>query len=276
MKKIAVLGPRGTFSDCASIEYLKSIDAIIEKVYFNTIDETFHAVGKEANMGIIPVENTLDGYVQRTLDLLLEMDVHIISEIDVPVQFSLIGNVQKLEEIEKLYVQFKTSGQCRNFIDLLSDVKLCITESNMESYNKISENIQGEAAIIPIHMLECADTPLKIGNVTDSKNNYTRFIIVEPTKDNSEVILKDKIKAALYIMPQEDRPGILYDILKEFYNNNINLVSIMSRPTKKNMGTYNFYIELSGNIDEKDTILKTIDEIKVNYDVKLLGIYNYK
>ena len=77
-------------------------------------------------------------------------------------------------------------------------------------------------------------------------------------------------------MPQEDRPGILYDILKAFYNNNINLVSIMSRPTKKNMGTYNFYIELSGDIEEKDIILKTIDEIKMNYDLKLLGIYNCK
>ena len=92
MEKIAVLGPEGTFSDCAVKKYLDVYDLDMGPVYYPTIDETFHSVGKNCRYGMIPIENTLDGYVQRTLDLMLEMDVQVIDEIIIPVQFSLVAN----------------------------------------------------------------------------------------------------------------------------------------------------------------------------------------
>ena len=86
MKNIAVLGPRGTFTDCASIIYKQKQKIDINQVYYPSIDETVYSIGKECELAIMPVENTLDGYVQRSLDLLLEMNLHRInSELNVKI-----------------------------------------------------------------------------------------------------------------------------------------------------------------------------------------------
>ena len=100
MIKLAVLGPKGTFSDSASALYIKNTATDMERVYFSTIDEAFHSVGKGCDIGIIPIENTLDGYVQRTIDLLSEEDVHIKEELAIPVQFSLLANAKNKEDIK--------------------------------------------------------------------------------------------------------------------------------------------------------------------------------
>ena len=274
MEKIAVLGPRGTFSDSASIQYIKKFNNDLEQIYYSTIDDAFHSVGMECEVGIIPVENTLDGYVQRTLDLLLELNVYIENEISIPVQFSLISNTKNIEDIKKLYVQFKTNGQCRKFIDSLNDVQIITTESNMESFDKIKEGNIGEAAIIPGHMFEHSSAPFKIKNVTDAINNHTRFIVVREGALKVDIVNNKDIKVPLYIMPDNDRPGILFDILKEFSLNKINLVSIMSRPTKLDMGTYNFYLEINGDFKQKEKIINTINKIKEDYKIKILGFYS--
>ena len=274
MEKIAILGPRGTFSDSASIEYINKFNNDLEQIYYSTIDDAFHSVGAECEVGIIPVENTLDGYVQRTLDLLLEMNVYIENEISIPVQFSLVSNTKNIEDIKKLYVQFKTNGQCRKLIDSLCDVQIITTESNMESFNKIEEGNTGEAAIIPGHMFEHSTSPFKIKNVTDAVNNYTRFIVVREGELKVDITDNKDIKVPLYIMPENDRPGILFDILKEFSLNKINLVSIMSRPTKLDMGAYNFYIEINGKFKQKEKIISTLKKINEDYKIKILGFYS--
>lgn len=269
-----MLGPKGTFSDNAATEYINKNNKHLQKIYYNTIDDTFHSIGKDCDLGIIPVENTLDGFVQRTLDLLLEMDIHINCEISVPVQFALIGNVEDVKDIKRLYVQFKANGQCRTFIDSLSNVIVVGTNSNMESFNIVESGSAGDAAIIPCHMVEHSKAKLKIHNVTDSANNFTRFIVVEKGNYIQNIENGKLLKVSLYIMPQEDRPGILYDILKEFSVNKINMVAIMSRPTKVDMGKYNFYIELSGEYKQRETILSVLSEINKNYGLKILGFYN--
>lgn len=320
--KIAVLGPKGTFCDKAFAEYktrygenLYAAGGITEErqtlevTYCPTIDEVFELVcpsgGKEseAEFGIVPIENTLDGYVMRTLDLLLEKEVHIIDENLVPVQFSLVANAGRQEDIEKIYVQFKANGQCRRFIHSMKQVKLITTESNMESYYSIGEE-KGAAAIVPRHIAEGETERLVIENVTDADSNYTRFVlfrrggvenrknvaslaeVVEGTAARSgsvgcvlqtdaiSVSCSDRVRIPVYIMPTVDRPGILYAILRIFYEHQINLISIMSRPTRQEMGTYNFYIEIDGLRDMLDTILDTLSQIQVYNDIKILGIYD--
>jgi prephenate dehydratase len=81
-----------------------------------------------------------------------------------------------------------------------------------------------------------------------------------------------KIRIPIYIMPVIDRPGILFDILRRFYDNQINLISIMSRPTKLEMGTYNFYIEIGAFYKHVDIILDTLRQIQVYNDIKILGV----
>lgn len=287
--KIAVLGPEGTFCDKAYVEYNKGIDVGLEPVYCATIDEIFREVcesgADSCDIGIAPIENTLDGYVMRTLDLLLEENVQVIDENTVPVQFSLVANAGKLEDIHTLYVQFKANGQCRQFINSLHNVKIITTESNMESYYRIGDE-EGAAAIVPHHIVD-GETRFVIDNVTDADKNYTRFVIFKSgcidddvytdtwiRKEMSDKKLEAKVRIPVYIMPAVDRPGLLYAILRSFYENRINLISIMSRPTKQVMGTYNFYIEIDGLRERLDVILDTLNQIRVYNDIKILGIYD--
>lgn len=274
MSKIAVLGPKGTFSDSAYQAYCRKSSEALIPCYYSTIDETFHAVGKECGFGIVPVENTLDGYVQRSLDLLLEMNLHILTELTVPVQFSLAANAAGLEDIKTLYVQFKSSGQCRRAIDRLAGIRLVITESNMESFYKLKEGKQGEAAIIPQHMFRREEWEFGLENVTDSANNVTRFLVIQPGESQTAGAMEERIKVPLYVMPAFDEPGVLFQILKIFNDNRINLVSIMSRPTKKNMGTYNFYLELSGEKGQWEKIKEAVEQVQSRFPVKILGVYS--
>lgn len=282
--KIAVLGPKGTFSDKAYLEYsdvMSTKDIVLEPIYYSTIDEVFSAVCPgDCDMGIVPVENTLDGYVQRTLDLLLEKEVHIIDENQVKVQFSLIGNVASLEEIEKLYVQFKSNGQCRQFINSLEHVKIVTTESNMESYYNLGTE-QGAAAIVPKHIAKNEQDRFVIDNVTDADNNHTRFLVIRKGSADSKRVeevratdVDKKVRIPVYIMPATDRPGILFEILKSFSEKQINLISIMSRPTKQELGTYNFYIEIDGLHSQLDDIIDTLHSMEEFNNIKILGIYS--
>ncbi len=293
--KMAVLGPKGTFSDRAFVEYNKLIedgdkDNTYEGVYCQTIDEVFEKVcpasgEAECDIGIVPIENTLDGYVLRTLDLLHEKESWIVDENMVEVQFSLLANTDSVEDIEKLYVQFKTNGQCRNFINTLKDVEIITTESNMDSYYKMGDK-KGEAAIVPRHIARVDEGRFTIDYVTDAKVNFTRFVIFkrrtkafydlddlkEKTKEKN-FELGQKVRIPVYIMPVTDRPGILFEILKVFHEHNINLISIMSRPTKQEMGTYNFYLEIDGLYDRIDMIFDALTRISEMFDSKVLGIY---
>lgn len=271
MKKVAVLGPKGTFSDSALKEYAKN-GKELSACYYSTINEVFRHIGKDCDIGIIPIENTLDGYVQRSLDMLMELNLLITSEVTIPIDFSLVANVKNIEDIKRLYVQFKTHGQCMAVIDNLDDVEIITTSSNMESYNLVKNGVYGDSAIIPRHMYYDAD--FTIETVTDSENNYTRFLVLEPNTIKNILSKDENIKVALFVIPNIDRAGILYEILDEFNKKNINLCSIMSRPTKQNMGTYNFYIELSGKYEEKDCILETLENLKNKYNLKILGIYS--
>lgn len=277
MEKIAVLGPEGTFSDCAVKKYLDVYNLNMEPVYFPTIDETFHSVGKVCQYGLIPIENTLDGYVQRTLDLMLEMDVQVIDEIIIPVQFSLIANVERIEDLKKLYVQFKAGGQCRNYIDSLQGVKTVSTESNMESYAKAAKGKAGEGAIVPIYT-DPQPFSYYEKNVTDMAENYTRFIVVQegasqPGHKLQKPRKEGNMKIPIFVSPLVDRPGMLFDILRTFNERRINLVAIMSRPTKKIMGTYHFYMEIDAYTEDFDIIMEASKLIDAKYNLKIMGAY---
>ena len=273
MKKLAVLGPKGTFSDRAADIIVNNSKDKIKKYFYQSIDESFYALENECDAAIIPVENTLDGYVQRSLDLILEMNLHIKGEVFVPVSFSLVANTSSLEEIQNLYVQFKAKGQCNKVIKKLHNTKITKTNSNIESLNLAREGYEGDAAIIPRHAYNKDEFAFGIENVPDFPNNYTRFLLVEQNEDINEEF-NDDIKVSLYIMDANNKPGVLMRILQVFYINNINIVAIMSRPTKECMGTYNFFIEVQADKSEKDNIFKTIDKINKSHIVKILGVYS--
>lgn len=273
MRKFAVLGPTGSFSDMAAKKFMIATNQKLNVEYFSNISRVFNAIGRECELGIIPIENTLDGYVQLSLDLLLNSDLKIIKEVTIPIQFSFISNTPDIKKLSKVYAQFKTQGQCINFLNQFKDSQIVTTESNSTSFNLINnQKTHDEGAIIPQHLLNVYDFPFVIENVTDSCENETRFIIISknPTDYNSN----KKYKTSLAIITRDgDEPGLLAKILNQFSENGINLTSIMSRPTKKLMGKYHFFIDIEGHYIYNSLINKTVNKIEKEFMVKILGAY---
>jgi prephenate dehydratase len=273
VNKLATLGPAGTFSELAAKKYIECINDSMEIKFYPTITKVFNAIGKECDFGIIPIENTLDGYVQVVLDLLAQSDLKIVKELVIPIQFAFVGNGLDISDIKKIYAQFKTQGQCYNFLEKLTDAKIITTESNGESFEAVHQGKLGEGAIIPQYILNTKDTfSLKVESVTDSKDNHTRFIVLSRNEEQFQI--EKAYKTSIVIMDaKDDKPGILARVLNEFASKNINLTSIISRPTKVALGKYYFFIDVEGHYAIDDNIGKAIKKISEDNIVKVLGAY---
>jgi len=272
MNKIAVLGPKGTYTEKAAKEYMKIKGLKGELKYFKSLRKTFDSVGTDCKLGVIPIENTLDGFVQIILDLLTHSNLNIIHEIVLPVRFAFIGNAP-LEEIEEVYAQFKSKNQCTDFLEEIIEKKVYITESNSESYEKVINGGLRTGAIVPMHVLkEKYQFHTIIKDIADSIENETRFIILSRNENNDNVF--DKVwKTLLVIHDDSDRPGLLVDILNIFSDEGINLLSIISRPTKKGLGNYNFFIDVDGCYQRDEHVKLAIKKVTKKYKIRVLGSY---
>ncbi|MDF1616099.1 prephenate dehydratase [Petrocella sp. FN5] len=273
MDKIAVLGPKGTFTELATKKYLETQSLEMELAYYPSMRKTFEAVGSNCKYGVIPIENTLDGFVQIILDLLTHTNLKIIHEIVLPVRFAFVGNSMCIKDIKKVYAQFKSENQCLDFLEQFRDVDIITTASNSQSYEEVIKGDDGVGAIIPIHMLHNRhDFRMVIENITDSMDNETRFIIVSQHL-NEEVVANRSWKTFFVVSDDLDRPGLLCDILNTFSREKINLKSIISRPTKTGLGNYNFFIDIDGCYQKDEHVREAIAHVYDKYNIKILGSY---
>ena len=239
-KYIATLGPEGTFCDVACKAYLKKSNKDLRIKYYPSIKKTIEGIS-ECSIGVIPFENSLDGYVLEAIDNLIKNDYKIISELEERVDFAFVSNAKSIADIKNVYVQFKAKAECLDFLTEHNDFNLIITESNMLSLNYLLKSDETYAAIIPLHKAQDYSFNIKLTDISDSKSNYTRFVVV--SKKDEEISNTD-IKCSLCLYMNEDYPGILFDALKLFNEYKVNLNAIISRPTKEALGKYNFYIEI--------------------------------
>jgi len=271
--KIAVLGPTGTFTDIATCKYIDHLGLDAGREFYTTMRKTFSAVGTDCKYGVIPIENTLDGYVQIILDLLALTELKVIHEIVLPIRFAFVANCASMEEVKTIYVQFKSENQCTEFLEGLDGVDIITTASNSQSYNNLLKDTTKAGAIIPMHMLEGQGSfPLVKSDVADSLDNHTRFIVI--SKDlNVEVEAMKQWKTSIVVTGDNDRPGLLADILGIFASNDINMKSIMSRPTKSGLGNYNFFIDIDGCYQKDPDVRAAIREVMDRYEIKILGSF---
>jgi prephenate dehydratase len=273
MIRIATLGPEGTFAERAALAYAAELKKDCRIILYPSIADVFAEAGKECDMGVVPIENMLEGYVRVTLDLLLATELTISGELILPVRFSFVSNEKTGEDVKKVYVQFITQGQCRKFLgSLRPDVNIVTTESNGASLEQVRKGLPGEAAIVPQHS---ATDPGRFGlvveDVTDHAESRTRFIVL--SREHVPFDPQKAYKTSIVILEVADRPGALYAILKEFAERKINLTSIMSRPTKLALGHYHFFIDIGGRHPEEEPLKSALDEISAINKVKILGSY---
>lgn len=270
--KIAVLGPKGTYCDIACQKYLDESNLDYDIEYYPSILKT--ALSLDINeFAVLPFENTLDGFVIESLDQIINSNLNIVKQLKLNIDFAFVSNAKSIEEVEKCYVQFKAYGQC---LDFISDNSFSInqTQSNTQSLELLLESNEKCGAIIPMHLLKSGSFNIEIPHVSDSKHNETRFFVV--SKEKIQYDIKNVANVSIVITAIEDRSGILFEILKEFHDLNINLKAIMSRPMKTEMGKYKFYIECSmnkNNMDKLDMLIKQL-EVQNHFKVNVLGAYN--
>lgn len=271
MIRIATLGPKNTFSDLATQRYINKKKSLFTTLYYNTLSETFQAISEQCDIGILPIENLSEGYVQVVLDNLLDTNLQVIAELLLPIQFSFVAECEKVSEVTDLYVQFVAQGQCSEFINQLDNVRIHSTQSNMESLKLARDKGIGAGAIIPTHALGCESENRFIReNVTDYENNQTRFLVLG--KEIQPRLKMGEYKTTLVVKNEDDHPGLLSNIVNAFSSEKINLTSIMSRPTKSQFGKYHFFIDIDGHKEDAD-ISRALQSIKNQHPLKVIGSY---
>lgn len=272
MKRIAVLGPKGTYSDIACKKYIGEMNLSCEVDYYPSIFKAAEAV-KEDTIAILPFENTLDGFVMESMDRIIDRNLHILSQVKLDIDFAFVSNAKSIDEVKNCYVQYKAYGQCLDFISKYG-FNIYTTQSNMESMERVIASNPSFGAVVPIHALAEQQFALEICHIADSPSNETRFFVVADSP--VEEYRKEALEASVVITSVVDRPGILFDILKNFHDLDINLKSIMSRPMKTEMGKYRFYLEcslLNEQRDRLDSLIRRFSQQK-EFIVRILGIYN--
>lgn len=264
---IAFFGPAGTFTE----EAASRLNG--ELVAFDSIIEVLEAVKTDrAKKGVVPIENSIEGPVGVTLDLLAQdYDLTIEKEIILPISHNLmVNNGVKLEEIDSVYSHAQPLAQCRIFLEKLGIVTH--STSSTAAAAKFIKDKKNAAAIGNYRAAELYDLDIIKSDIQDFEHNRTRFIVLGKNKSKPTGYDKTSIVFSLY----EDRPGGLYEILGYFAGKKINLTKIESRPSKKGLGKYFFFIDFEGHQD--DVIVKGIlDTIKNNAPfLKILGSYPHE
>ncbi len=260
--KISVLGPEGTFSHEAALIYSKSAQFLFENTIYDVFDALYSG---KSDAAIVPLENFISGSVGESLDALLEFNLKVNKVLFLDVQHNLIGHAKN--DIKKLYVHPQAHAQCREYIRKnFQSAEIVHTSSNAASARLANESFEG--AIVPLLAAQVYGKKVIDENVQDNGQNVTLFAVLgkshaKKSRDDRTFIVFDCV----------NRAGILHEILGLFAKAGINLFKIESRPNKRKMGDYIFYVEFHGH-PEDEIVSDVIDELKKKTRfLKILGAY---
>jgi len=265
---IAYLGPEATFTQQAAV---KNFGSSVKYSPLKTIPDVFDAIERsEADYGVIPIENSNEGSVIHSMDMLLDSDLKIVAEIFLPIEHCLISN-SPLESITMIYSKDQALGQCRDWLRRNAPkAQLVAAESTVEAIGKAASG-KGVAVIASALVAERYEVSIVQKSIQDKANNTTRFLVIgrEATSRANDDI-EDKTSILLTI---NDEPGALQKALEPFGERKINLMRIESRPSRRKAWNYVFFIDFNGHWTDPD-IQETVAELKNNCPlVKWLGSY---
>ena len=268
-KSISFLGPAGTYSEQAAQIWCGECDL----VSVDSIPDVAQAVNDgRSEIGIVPIENSIEGGVTFTLDLLIhDSDLSICGEIVIPINHNLMSkNEINYIDIKTVYSHPQSLGQCRQFLaSNLPNANLVASLSNSAAVEEMMNSPINSAAISSDQAAKIYDAKILQKNVEDRPNNETRFIVL----GKSDHPKTGNDKTSLCFEFQGDQPGILSESLTEFASRDINLVKIESRPNKKSLGRYVFLVDIEGHrSDQKVTQSINALSSKVAM-IKILGSY---
>ena len=260
-EKVAYLGPEGTFTHQAAES---RFGAMSEYVSLNSIEAVFKELeAKRAKFGVVPIENSRDGVVGETLDLLARGDAKIVAELYMPIHISFATKAKSIKNIKRIYSKDKGFGECREFLTEygLMNVEQIPVESTAKAAILASQD-EESAAICSHIAAKLYGLPILYENIEDIHDNMTRFVILSDFKNAPSGEDKTSILAKL---KDANEAGSLVHFLSDFDEAKINLSKIESRPSRDKDGFgYWFFIDFYGHIDDeniKKVVNKHADEI---------------
>lgn len=285
---IAYLGPGGSYTEMAKDLFCEKyclLDAgasstpdcrekAVRFEAFSTIKRVLEFVDETPNsVGILPIENSIEGAVRETIDNLIRTkneNIRILAELVMPIQHCLLSRTTELYSISGVISHPQALAQCQNFIHSELPLHLNIVEaaSTAEAAKSLQNYNLTYAAIGSRKTAEMYYLNILKENINDDPDNKTRFALIgdlqTPKTQNDNTTLA---------FSTENKPGALLDVLQIFHNYNINLSYIDSRPSKTRFGEYTFFVDFDGHITDK-VISRAIEEVKVHTKYfRLVGSY---
>jgi len=244
--KVAFQGERGAYSEEAVISFF-SQDVYTEPC--RSLPETFRAVEEgRVDYAVVPIENSLEGSVNETYDLLLKSELKVCGEINLRIKHSLIARPEaELKDVKRVYSHPQALAQCRGYLEKLG-ARTVATYDTAGSVKMLSRvRSRGVAAVASARAAAIYGMKILASGIEDNPNNYTRFFVLAfkdspPTGcDKTSIIFSTK-----------HVPGALYRALREFASRDINLTKIESRPTREKPWEYNFYVDFEGHREDSN------------------------
>ena len=262
---IGYLGPEASFTNLAA---LRKFGSQVNYVSCDNISEVFLRVDKgDCDYGVVPIENSIEGAVTHTFDLLVDSDLRICSQILLEISHNLLSKT-RIEKVEVIYSNPQVFGQCRNWLQANLPRAELIEVSSTTRAAQIAAKKKNAACIASTLAAKVYGLKIIKKDIEDTPHNITRFLViatndVPPTgRDRTSILFSIK-----------DRVGALHDMLIPFRSNKINLTKIESRPSKKKAWDYYFFVDFEGHrLEKKVTRALSQLESRCKY-LKILGSY---
>ena len=263
---VTYLGPEATFTHIAAIKHFgRSVSFVPQP----SIRDIFSEVEKGAcNYGVTPVENSIEGAVNYTLDLFFESNLKICAELYLNISLDLLSKAGNLDDIKVIYSHPQPIGQCRGWLRKnLPEIAPEECSSTAYAAQKAAENSEA-AAIASSEAARLYNLQIVASKIEDFSRNITRFLVI----GRDEIHMTGNDKTSI-MFATSHVPGALYRVLEPIAKSGINMLKLESRPTKHENWSYFFFVDLEGHIEDpkvQDTVSKMKNLCQY---LKLLGSY---
>lgn len=266
--KIGFQGVRGSFTEEALLKYFSEEN---ESIAYEEFEDVFKAIKDgEIDYGILPVENSSTGGISEVHDLLAEYGFHIAGEVSIKIEQHLMGiEGATLETIDEVYSHNQGFAQSSKFLKEYDHLKL-IAFHNTATSAKLVADLKDDrkAAIGSKRASEIYGLKILRNSINDEEDNHTRFIII-----SKELLKEEDANKISVVFSLEDKPGTLSRLLRNFSENNLNMIRIESRPTKNKNWKYYLYVDFEGSLENKE-VVKALQLIKESSEYfNILGWY---
>jgi len=264
--KIAYFGQPGTNTHIAALQKFGRSSSYVPGP---SLKDVFLEVERgRAQYGVVPIENSTEGMINHTLDLFVESDLKICSEILLPISHTLMSKSGVLSKVRKVHSHPQALGQCRVWLEAnLPGVKV-LEAANTAKAAQTASGDASSAAIAPDLAAKLYGLRPVARHIEDLQDNHTRFLVIGRTE--AEKTGKDKTSVMVSI---KDKVGALFSLLYPFEKQGLNLTSIESRPSRKKAWDYYFFIDFLGHVSDPKAQAALAQVEKSALTVKVLGSY---